>query len=232
MPRTNVTTYSIIIAYNVFTLVGGFALDWPMGNVLLLAWAETVMFVVGGTAANARLRWQSRHGGRKICDDFAVATVDDATLNSALEHPASFFFRDLIFCLGHLGLAGWIAVWIGVSFSVTAFWVPLGLAVFRHLTEEFTDSLADPYVRRAKDLRAAHDADRRVFTQHFFVFAAWGLMIFLSVHGLSHVLILGMVGLYVVLKTFVEVQITWSRDHTVSVDQARAARVEKLMSGH
>ena len=40
MPRTNVTTYSIIIAYNVFTLVGGFALDWPMGNVLLLAWAE------------------------------------------------------------------------------------------------------------------------------------------------------------------------------------------------
>ena len=134
--------------------------------------------------------------------------------------------------MGHLGLAGWIAVWIGVSFSVTAFWVPLGLAVFRHLTEEFTDSLADPYVRRAKDLRAAHDADRRVFTQHFFVFAAWGLMIFLSVHGLSHVLILGMVGLYVVLKTFVEVQIAWSRDHTVSVDQARAARVEKLMSGH
>ena len=66
----------------------------------------------------------------------------------------------------------------------------------------------------------------------FFVFAAWGLMIFLSVHGLSHVLILGMVGLYVVLKTFVEVQIAWSRDHTVSVDQARAARVEKLMSGH
>lgn len=101
MPRTNVTTYSIIIAYNVFTLVGGFALDWPMGNVLLLAWAETVMFVVGGTAANARLRWQSRHGGRKICDDFAVATVDNAALNSALEHPASFFFRDLIFCLGH-----------------------------------------------------------------------------------------------------------------------------------
>ncbi|MDU3273495.1 MAG: DUF6498-containing protein, partial [Cutibacterium sp.] len=154
MPRTNVTTYSIIIAYNVFTLVGGFALDWPMGNVLLLAWAETVMFVVGGTAANARLRWQSRHGGRKICDDFAVATVDNAALNSALEPPASFFFRDLIFCLGHLGLAGWIAVWIGVSFSVTAFWVPLGLAVFRHLTEEFTDSLADPYMRRAKDLRA------------------------------------------------------------------------------
>ena len=92
--------------------------------------------------------------------------------------------------------------------------------------------MADPYVRRAKDLRAAHDTDRRVFTQHFFVFAAWGLMIFLSVHGLSHVLVLGMVGLYVVLKTFVEVQITWSRDHTVSVDQARAARVEKLMSGH
>lgn len=42
-------------------------------------------------------------------------------------------------------------------------------AVLRQIVEAVNDSLGDPRVRRAKDLRAARDADRRIVVQHIFI---------------------------------------------------------------
>ncbi|MDU5654347.1 MAG: DUF6498-containing protein [Cutibacterium avidum] len=221
------TTYAIIVGYNLLTLVGVILWHWPVGNILLLGWAENVMFVIGATLANALVHRISRRTGRSIPSDPSAGTAStdsdsgDGVALDATASPVTFLLLNLFFCVVHLTFAGVLAAFTGVSFTLVAFWVPLATAAFRHVAEEFNDSLSDPEVRWAKDVRAAHDANRRVMVQHLFIMAAFGFGFFGAdklggVHGLlqqGKMAILGVLLLYVVAKTFVEVRIAWSRDH-------------------
>lgn len=241
MARTSLTTYGVIVAYNLLTVVGVVLLGWPVGNILLLGWCENVMFVIAAALANGRLRRESRRTGEPIPTDPSAWRTDDGMRLDATASPFAYLFVSLFFSVVHLVFAGAMAFVVGVRFTVAAFGVPFALAVLRHLTEGFTDSLADPDVRRAKDLRAARDANRRVIVQHLFIMVAWGLGITLMVLNANHlagwsgsglgnledtrkVAVLGVLVLYVAAKTIVEVRIAWARDHVRPATSLSAAR--------
>ncbi|MEH1477351.1 DUF6498-containing protein [Cutibacterium avidum] len=90
------TTYAIIVGYNLLTLVGVILWHWPVGNILLLGWAENVMFVIGATLANARVHRISRRTGRSIPSDPSAGTAStdsdrgDGVALDATASPATF----------------------------------------------------------------------------------------------------------------------------------------------
>ncbi|WCC80201.1 DUF6498-containing protein [Cutibacterium equinum] len=226
--RRSLTTYWAIITYNLATAVGVVVFDWPVGNILLLGWCENVMFVIAATLANGRVQRESRRTGLPIPVDPSAVQAGNMSLD-ATAPPFAYLLSNLFFSIGHLVFAGVLAVFVGVKMTITAAGVPFVLAVVRHIVEAFNDFLGDPAVRRAKDLRAARDANWRVVVQHVFILVAWGLFIgalnladdhlghsgglgHMNFEARLHVVAVGVLLLYVTAKIVVEVLITRARD--------------------
>ena len=240
MTRRSLTTYGAIVVYNLFTVVGVVLFVWPVGNILLLGWCENVMFVIAAALANGRLRRESRRTGEPIPVDPSAWRIDNGMNLDATASPLSYLLANLFFLVVHLGFAGALALLLGVQLTVTAAGVPFVLAVLRHVVEGTNDSLGDPDVRRAKDLRAARDANRRVVVQHVFIIVAGGLSIAMlnlggdhlggfsgsghvSVEDIRDVVALAVLVLYVAAKIIVEVLIAWARDHVTPTSSLSAA---------
>lgn len=231
--RTSLTVYAAIVTYNLFTVVGVVVFDWPVGNILLLGWCENVMFIFAATLANGRVRRELRRTGAPIPGDPSAWQAGNMSLD-ATAPPLAYFFSNLFFLVGHLIFTGVLAAFAGVKMTVTAAGVPFVLAVLRHIVEAFNDVLGDPALRRAKDLRAARDANWRVVVQHVFILVAWGLFIatpsladdhlghsgvlgHMSTKDMWHAMAIGVLLVYVTAKIIIEVLITRARDRVKPV---------------